>query len=85
MFSNWIISPFEYLEIDLTGGDIDATLSMNSWSYLPRDTDPEFAGVISNVHSSSLPGMPFRSGSHVCNGSVIPLGLVSQSVISPSL
>jgi hypothetical protein len=51
---------------------------MNSWSYIPRDTDPEFAGVISNVHSSSLPGMPFRSGSHVCNGSVIPLGLVSQ-------
>ncbi|CAC5381454.1 unnamed protein product [Mytilus coruscus] len=51
-------------EIDYTGGDIDATLSINSWSYQPRDTDPEFAGIVSQMNrASSLPGMPFRSGS----------------------
>ncbi|XP_052080451.1 titin homolog isoform X5 [Mytilus californianus] len=49
-------------EIDYTGGDIDATLSINSWSYQPRDTDPEFVGIVSQMNrASSLPGMPFRS------------------------
>ncbi|XP_063412886.1 uncharacterized protein KIAA2012 homolog isoform X6 [Mytilus trossulus] len=51
-------------EIDYTGGDIDATLSINSWSYIPKDTDPEFAGIVNQMNrASSLPGLPFRSGS----------------------
>ncbi|XP_071149772.1 uncharacterized protein [Mytilus edulis] len=49
-------------EIDYTGGDIDATLSINSWSYIPKDTDPEFAGIVNQMNrASSLPGLPFRS------------------------
>ncbi|KAK3082961.1 hypothetical protein FSP39_010092 [Pinctada imbricata] len=42
-------------EIDYTSGDIDATLSINSWSYLPRDSEPEFEGIKKSSSVKSLP------------------------------
>lgn len=42
-------------EIDYTSGDIDATLSISSWSYAPRDQDPEI-GVLKKT--SSLQSLP---------------------------
>ena len=53
----------KHSEIDYTAGDIDATLSMSSWSYIPRDSDPEFDGIVRQVNrASSLPALAFRTG-----------------------
>lgn len=45
----------EFIEIDYTSGDIDATLSIHSWSYEPRELHRA-----DSVHS--LPNYPHMRG-----------------------
>nr|XP_034301528.1 titin homolog isoform X1 [Crassostrea gigas] len=44
-------------KIDYTSGDIDATLSISSWSYAPRDQDPEIDVLKKTSSLQSLPNI----------------------------
>nr|XP_022320388.1 titin homolog isoform X11 [Crassostrea virginica] len=44
-------------EIDYTSGDIDATLSISSWSYAARDQDPEINALKKTSSLQSLPNL----------------------------
>ena len=49
-------------EIDYTSGDIDATVSMRSWSYTSREPEVEFNGLAGAVSMQSLPGLGLDGG-----------------------
>ncbi|XP_061188991.1 titin homolog isoform X2 [Saccostrea echinata] len=47
----------DFAKIDYTSGDIDATLSISSWSYAPRDQDPELNDLRKTSSLQSLPNI----------------------------
>lgn len=49
------------VEIDYTSGDIDATLSISSWSYAARDHDPEINALKKTSSLQSLPNLEGNS------------------------
>ena len=48
-------------EIDYTSGDIDATMSIHSWSYAGRGEEGEF-GLVKAGSVRSLPGLSYDGG-----------------------
>ncbi|XP_025095236.1 uncharacterized protein LOC112564549 isoform X3 [Pomacea canaliculata] len=49
-------------ENDCTSGDIDATVSIHSWSYAPREADSDLVSA-QEESEKSLPGIPVDGGS----------------------
>ncbi|XP_078324772.1 uncharacterized protein LOC111122773 isoform X5 [Crassostrea virginica] len=47
----------DFSKIDYTSGDIDATLSISSWSYAARDQDPEINALKKTSSLQSLPNL----------------------------
>lgn len=50
------------VENDYTSGDIDATVSIHSWSYAPREADSDLVSA-QEENEKSLPGIPVDGGS----------------------
>ena len=50
-----------HTEIDYTSGDIDATMSIHSWSYAPKGEEGEF-GLVKAGSVRSLPGLSYDGG-----------------------
>lgn len=76
-------------KIDYTSGDIDATLSISSWSYAPRDQDPEI-GVLKKTSSlQSLPNIEDSARSKVSEKEIVDAladhaQQIAQNVLSRS-
>ncbi|XP_035824075.1 titin homolog [Aplysia californica] len=49
-------------EIDYTSGDIDATMSIHSWSYTAREPEQEFSGGAGPASVRSMPGLQLDAG-----------------------
>ncbi|XP_048774274.2 titin homolog isoform X23 [Ostrea edulis] len=77
-------------KIDYTSGDIDATLSINSWSYAPRDQDPELNDLRKTSSLQSLPNLEDSANSKVSEKEIMDAladhaQQIAQNVLSRSV
>lgn len=76
-------------KIDYTSGDIDATLSISSWSYAPRDQDPEIDVLKKTSSLQSLPNIEDSAKSKVSEKEIVDAladhaQQIAQNVLSRS-
>ncbi|XP_078324774.1 uncharacterized protein LOC111122773 isoform X7 [Crassostrea virginica] len=79
----------DFSKIDYTSGDIDATLSISSWSYAARDQDPEINALKKTSSLQSLPNLEDSARSKVSEKEIVDAladhaQQIAQNVLSRS-